>query len=231
MQKNILIVDDERDIVEMIQYNLSKAGFKVSTAFSGEEALSKALSVPDLLLLDVMLPDIDGWEVCRRLKRQERTASIPIIFLTARGTEIDEVVGLELGAEDYIAKPISMAKLLARIRSVFRLKEKQGVLPQDRDILRIGAMEIDASNHLAKIDETKLQLTKKEFQTLFYLASHCNRVISRETLLSEVWGSNVHVTERTVDVHIRKIREKLGSYATHIETLKGVGYRFRSKAV
>lgn len=230
MGKKILVVDDERDIVDMLQYNLSKAGFDVLTAHTGEEALLKTETLPDLILLDVMMPGMDGWEVCRTLKRQERTGSIPIIFLTARGSEIDEVVGLELGAEDYIVKPIAMAKLMARIRSVFRKREEKGGVQKSSEIIKIRDFEIDPANYEVRIGETKLQLTKKEFETLLYLAAHRDRVITRETLLREVWGPDVHVIERTVDVHIRKIREKLGSHAAFIETLKGVGYRFRAEA-
>lgn len=230
MGKNILIVDDEKDIIEMLKYNLQKAGYDVSAAHNGEEALGKAQQVPDLILLDVMMPGIDGWEVCRTLKRQDRTAFIPIIFLTAGGTEVDEVVGLELGAEDYIMKPIAVAKLLARIRSVFRRKEAKEKNLRHSGIIKIGELEIDSLKYEVSISATKLQFTKKEFDTLLYLASHRERVITREKLLNEVWGPDVHVVERTIDVHISKIREKLGVYATYIETMKGVGYRFREEA-
>lgn len=230
MTKKILVVDDERDIVDMLQYNLSKAGFDIVTASTGNEALSKVNTLPDLILLDIMMPDMDGWEVCRILKRQKRTALIPIIFLTARDDEIDEVVGLELGAEDYITKPITMAKLLARIRSVFRKREEREGVQKGYEIIKVQEFEIDPPNYEARIGITKLQLTKKEFETLLYLAAHQNRVITREVLLREVWGPEVHVISRTIDVHIRNIREKLGSYAFLIETLRGVGYRFRAKA-
>lgn len=231
MEKKILVVDDERDIVKMLQYNLVKAGFDVMTAYTGEEALEKSKNLPDLILLDIMMPEMDGWEVCRVLKRQEWTSAIPIIFLTARGNEIDEVVGLELGADDYIAKPIAIAKLLARIRSVFRKQEERRRRQvEGPEVIKVRELEIDRANYEACINGTKLQLTKKEFETLSYLAAHRDRVITREILLREVWGPDVHVIERTVDVHIRKIREKLGIHASMIETLKGVGYRIRSEA-
>lgn len=229
MGKKILVVDDERDIVNMLQYNLGKAGFDVVTAYSGDEALLKTEPLPDLILLDVMMPGMDGWEVCRILKRQERTASIPIIFLTARESEIDEVVGLELGAEDYITKPIALAKLLARIRTVFRRREEKEGGEKSSEIIKARELEIDPAKYEARIGKTRLQLTKKEFETLLYLAAHPDRVITRDTLLREVWGPDVHVITRTVDVHIRNIREKLGSHAALIETLKGVGYRFRTE--
>jgi two-component system alkaline phosphatase synthesis response regulator PhoP len=230
MGKKILVVDDEQDIVGMLQYNLQKAGFEVITAFHGAEALAKAELLPDLIILDVMMPEMDGWEVCRELKRRARTSLIPIIFLTARGDEIDEVVGLELGADDYIAKPISIAKLMARIRSVFRKKEEQADTQRASEVLTIQDLKIDPGNYQVHIGDRKPHLTKKEFETLLYLATHPDKVVTRETLLREVWGENVHVTERTVDVHIRKIREKLGPQAVFIETVKGVGYRFRTAA-
>lgn len=229
MGKKILVVDDERDIVNMLHYNLSKAGFDVVTAYSGDEALLKTEHLPDLILLDVMMPGMDGWEVCRMLKRQERTASIPIIFLSARGSEIDEVVGLELGAEDYITKPIALAKLLARIRTVFRRREEKENGEMNSEIIKARELEIDPAKYEARIGKTKLQLTKKEFETLLYLAAHPDRVITRDALLREVWGPDVHVIARTVDVHIRNIRKKLGTHAVLVETLKGVGYRFRAE--
>lgn len=229
MGKKILVVDDERDIVNMLHYNLSKAGFDVVTAYSGDEALLKTEHLPDLILLDVMMPGMDGWEVCRMLKRQERTASIPIIFLSARGSEIDEVVGLELGAEDYITKPIALAKLLARIRTVFRRREEKENGEMNSEIIKARELEIDPAKYEARIGKTKLQLTKKEFETLLYLAAHPGRVITRDALLREVWGPDVHVIARTVDVHIRNIRKKLGTHAVLVETLKGVGYRFRAE--
>ncbi len=227
MRKKILVVDDEKDILELLKFNLQKTGYDVITARDGKEALEKAREFPDLLLLDVMMPGIDGWEVCRMLRRQERTASIPIIFLTARDGEIDEVVGLELGAEDYLTKPITLAKLFARIRSAFRKREILDNPGGKSGIIQIGDLEIDPLRYQVRIGPTDVRLTKKEFETLLYLASHRERVITRAVLLNEVWGPDIHVTERTIDVHIRKIREKLGFHATHIETMKGVGYRFR----
>ena len=228
MAKTILIVDDEADILEMLQYNLEKEGYAVLTARHGKSALEQSRHKPDLVLLDVMMPEMDGWEVCRRLKQDPNTASIPVLFLTAKGAEMDEVVGLELGAEDYIVKPISMRKLLARVRAVLRRYETRKDGSHEADIICIDTLEINVPNYTVTIDTREVALARKEFETLVYLLRHRGRVISRETLLNVVWGENVHVVDRTVDVHISKIREKLGAYGGLIETVKGVGYRGRA---
>jgi two-component system alkaline phosphatase synthesis response regulator PhoP len=224
MAKTILIVDDEKDILELLKYNLQKDGFDVMIARNGNEAIAKANQKINLIILDVMMPGLDGWEVVRQLKKKNQTSKIPIIFLTAKGAEADEVLGLELGADDYIVKPISIPKLMARIRNVFRKhEEKESKLTA----IKIGAIEISPIEHTIKINGTEIFFPKKEFEVLHYLASHPNQVITRETLLSVIWGDDVQVVERTVDVHIRKIREKLDAHADIIETIKGVGYRLR----
>ena len=206
MSKKILVVDDEKDIVEMLKYNLEKSGYSVMIAHNGKEALEKAQKHPDLILLDVMMPEMDGWEVCRQIKRDEKTSDIPVLFLTAKGGETDEVVGLELGADDYVVKPIALAKLLARIRSVLRRKESVEARPGDKgNVIRIQDLEINALSYEVKVASKKIAFPKKEFETLHYLASHRGRVISREKLLNAIWGENVYVVDRTVDVHIRKI--------------------------
>jgi two-component system, OmpR family, alkaline phosphatase synthesis response regulator PhoP len=229
MPKSILIVDDEKDIIEMLKYNLEKEGLTVFTALNGIKALEQAQNNPDLILLDIMMPEMDGWEVCKQLMRDERTARIPVIFLTAKGSEVDEVVGLELGADDYIVKPISIRKLIARVKTALRRRESGSTPPEkSADIIRIEGMEINIPNYKVKIGKKEIFLPKKEFETLVFLANHRGRVVTRETLLNSVWGENVVVVDRTVDVHIRKIREKLGDYGEYIETVKGVGYRFRS---
>ncbi len=229
MPKKILVVDDEKDIVEMLKYNLEKEGYSVITALNGTRALEQAReNKPNLILLDIMMPEMDGWEVCRQLMRDEKTSTIPIIILTAKGSEVDEVVGLELGADDYIVKPISIRKLIARVKTALRRKEileTPGESPPD--VMQIGNLEINIPNYTVKIGTEELILPKKEFETLVFLANHRGRVISREVLLNAVWGENVVVVDRTVDVHIRKIREKLGEYGDYIETVKGVGYRFK----
>ncbi len=229
MPKKILVVDDEKDIVEMLKYNLEKEGYSVISALNGIRALEQAReNKPDLILLDIMMPEMDGWEVCKQLMKDERTSTIPVIFLTAKGSEVDEVVGLELGADDYIIKPISIRKLIARVKTALRRKEILDTPGETvQDILSIEGMEINIPNYTVKIGKQELVLPKKEFETLVYLASHRGRVISREVLLNAVWGENVVVVDRTVDVHIRKIREKLSEYGNYIETVKGVGYRFK----
>lgn len=221
----ILVCDDEKDIVDVLAYNLSKEGFLVYTAFNGQEALIKASSDFDLILLDVMMPYLDGLEVCRRLNENPETRDISIIFLTARNSEIDEIKGLELGADDYISKPISIKKLLARIHSVLRRKEQ----PSFKNILKIGKIKIDIDNYEIEIENQKISLPRKEFETFVYLAKNQGKIVRREQLLENVWGNDVVVTQRTIDVHIRKIREKLGNYSYLIETIKGVGYRLREK--
>lgn len=225
MPQKILIVDDEKDIVDLVKYNLVKEGYNVITARTGKQALEQALLQPNLVLLDIMMPEYDGLEVIKQLKKNEKTSRIPVIFLTAKGSDIDEVLGLELGADDYIVKPISLPKLLARVKSVLRKHEevvKHPTLP-----IIVGAIEILPTQHVVLVNKKELFFPKKEFDVLFYLARHTGEVVSRESLLNNVWGSDVQVVDRTVDVHIRKIREKLDHYAEYIETIKGVGYRLR----
>ena len=220
-----MVVDDEKDILSMLSYNLEKEGYRVTAVRTGKAALSSARDLPDLILLDVMMPEVDGLEVARRLKQDPATRSVPIVFLTARGGEIDEVVGLELGAEDYIVKPVSIPKLLARIRAIFRRRE--AAEPPQRP-LRFADVEIDPASYRITAGGTEVALTKKEFDILAHLAGRAGKVVTREALLDALWGDDVHVVDRTVDVHIRKIREKLGERADWIETVKGVGYRIRA---
>ncbi len=228
MSKTILVVDDEKDIVDMLKYNLEKEGYSVLTAHNGKKALQLSHKNPDLILLDVMMPELNGIEVVKQLKKEKATESIPVIFLTAKGSESDEIVGLELGAEDYIVKPLAIGKILARIRAVFRRKE-QGEIESTKasDFIRIGDLEINVLNYSVKIAEKEIAFPRREFETLVYLAKHRGVVLSRAKILDAVWGQNVYVVDRTIDVHVRKIREKLGRYAEYIETVKGVGYRFK----
>ncbi|HTY10287.1 MAG TPA: response regulator transcription factor [Bacteroidota bacterium] len=228
MQKTILVVDDEKDIVEMLQYNLEKEGYKVLTARNGKQALEQVKKHVDLILLDIMMTEMNGLDVLRELKRVERTKSIPVVFLTAKGSEVDEVIGLELGAEDYIVKPISIKKLIARVRTAIRRDAKDDAASEASNLLRIDDLEINVPNYTVTLGAKGLVFPKKEFETLVYLVRHRGRVISRDVLLNAVWGEGVFVVDRTVDVHIRKIREKLGKYADMIETVKGVGYRFKA---
>ncbi len=228
MGKKILIVDDEKDILELLRYNLEREGYTILTATTGKRGLEIASQQPDLIILDVMMPEMDGFEVCRRLKKEKKTESIPVIFLTARGTELDEVVGLELGADDYVIKPISPRKIIARVRNILRRNQTDAGGEAD-EIIRHGAVEINVPNVTVSVGRQEIFFPKKEFEVLVYLARRPERVISRETLLDQIWGNEVQVIDRTVDVHIRKIREKLGSFASHIETVKGLGYRWTEK--
>lgn len=226
MSKSILIIDDEQDILDLLKFNLESEGYQVYTASEGETAVKSAKRFrPDLILLDVMLPGKDGWEVIRELRSDANTQNLPIVFLTAKDSEIDEVIGLELGADDYIVKPISMRKLLARVKLAMRKSGASREQPAQK--LSFGEVIIDPDSYSVIIRGNVIPLTKKEFEILFYLAQRPGRVIKREQLLDYVWGENVVVIDRTIDVHIRKIREKLGDrFMQHIETIKGVGYRF-----
>ena len=228
MHPTILVVDDEKDILELLKYNLEKDGYRVLTARNGREALKLARQNPELVVLDIMMPELDGWEVCKAIRKDPATSKIPIIILTARDSEVDEVVGLELGADDYITKPVKVRTFLARVKRA--LKPRDVDLDQAAsDVLTIGELAIHVNNYMVKIRGKELHLPKKEFEVLLFLARHPERVITRETLLNEIWGHDVYVVDRTIDVHIRKIREKLGHHAAHIETVKGVGYRFKKE--
>ena len=228
MASTILIVDDERDILELLKYNLEKEGYRVLTAHNGKEALRVVRQLPDLVVLDVMMPELDGWEVCKAIRKDPATAKTPIVFLTARDSEVDEVVGLELGADDYITKPVKVRTFLARVKRA--LKGRAGAESEEGpELLKIGDLEIQINNYVVRIGSREIHLPKKEFEVLLFLARHPERVVSREALLNGIWGHDVYVVDRTIDVHVRKIREKLGRHAHHIETVKGVGYRFRKE--
>lgn len=229
MKKTILVVDDEKDIVDLLSYNLTKEGFAVITARTGREALGKLKQKPDLIILDVMMPEMNGLEVTRELKKDKSTALIPVLLLTAKGSETDEIVGLEVGADDYIIKPIKIGKIIARVHAALRRKEQASrEAVTQLDIIKIKDLEINVSSYTANIGNKKLILPRKEFETLVYLLRNRGKVLSRESVLNAVWGENIHVVDRTIDVHIRKIREKLGNYAEYIETVPGVGYRFKA---
>jgi len=226
MKEKILLVDNEHDIVEFLQYNLEQEGFNVVPAYDGREALEKLIEKPDLIILDIMMPRLDGFEVFKKIREKEEFQNTPIIFLTAKSGEIDEIKGLELGASDYIQKPISPKKLIARVKSNLR-KNSAGDTSEPAKI-NIGPLEIDRENYTVHINKEEKFLPRKEFEILYFLASNPGRVYSRDALLKAVWGPDIYVVDRTVDVHIRKIREKLGDNADLIETIKGVGYKFKS---
>ncbi|HET6527279.1 MAG TPA: response regulator [Balneolaceae bacterium] len=222
-QQTILVVDDEQDLLELIEYNLKKEGFDVLTAEDGKEGIEVARGHhPSLVLLDIMMPKMDGLEVVEHLRQDEQLGDIPIIFLTARGDEKTEIQGLDKGGDDYITKPISTKKLISRIKAVLRRSQITNELPDQIDV---HDLLIDKDRYVVKCDDEEFQLPRKEFDLLYFLAAHKGKVMDRQTLLNQVWGSNVYVVDRTIDVHIRKIREKLGD--EYIETVKGVGYRFK----
>lgn len=227
-QIKILLVDDEEDIIEFLRYNLLHEGYQIITAHNGYEALNKISENPDLIILDVMMPKMNGYEVFTKIKENNLIPNTPVIFLTAKSSEIDEIHALNLGADDFIQKPISMKKIIARIKSNLR---KAGKLNDGsghkKKVIEIGPVLIDVEQFVVKIDGQPVFLPKKEFEILLYLASNPGIVFNREQLLRDIWGNDVLVIDRTVDVHVRKIREKLGKYSEMIETIKGVGYKFR----
>lgn len=229
MKKRILVVDDEKDIVDILKYNLERESeFEVLTANNGRDALEIAESIPDLILLDIMMPELNGFEVCKQLKSNSDTSRIPVIFLTAKENEIDEILGLEIGADDYISKPISPRKVLARIKSVIRRTNPDSEKPVKlEENIKFKNLEIDSSSHSVRINHNEVFFPKKEFQLLHFLLSNRGKVYSREILLNQIWGENIYVVDRTVDVHVAKVREKLGEYSDYIETIKGLGYRFK----
>ncbi|QQS37386.1 MAG: response regulator transcription factor [Ignavibacteriales bacterium] len=226
--KKILLVDDEKDIVEFLQYNLKQEGFDVVVGYNGEEALLKVNENPDLIILDIMMPKLNGYEVCKKIRGLKGFEHTPIIFLTAKSGEMDEILGLELGANDYIQKPISPKKLVARVKSNLRNTEHPVEEKNEPVRIKIGPLDINREKYSIHIDGKEKIFPRKEFEVLYYLANNPGRVFSREAMLKDVWGADVYVVDRTVDVHIRKIREKLEKYADLIETIKGVGYRFKS---
>lgn len=227
MKTKILLVDDEKDIVEFLQYNLKQEGFQVLTANDGMEALEKVTKKPDLIILDVLMPKMDGYEACRRIRAIDDYKNIPIIFLTAKSSELDEIHGLNLGADDFIQKPISPKKLIARVKS--NLRKHESVLENAMmNEIKIGPIVINRERYTVSVDGQNIIFPKKEFEILAYLAANPGKVFHRDKILGDVWGTDIFVVERTVDVHIRKIREKLDKHADLIETIKGVGYRFKN---
>jgi phosphate regulon transcriptional regulator PhoB len=229
MAQRVLIVEDEPDIRELLVFHLEREGYQVAKARSGVEAVRLAqTSPPDLVLLDLMLPEMDGLEVCRRLRRDPVTQAIPIVMLTARGDEVDRVLGLELGADDYVVKPFSPRELVARIRAVLRrARPLPGTVP-----LTAGRLSIDPAAHTVTVDGAPVTLTRKEFDLLRALVEARGRVLSREFLLDHVWGYTAagEIESRTVDVHVRRLRQKLGPEGQRIGTVPGVGYRLESDA-
>ncbi len=221
----ILVVDDEADIRTLVALNLKREGFRVVTAENGQDALELALAErPVLIVLDLMLPDIQGTEVCRRLRAQHATADIPVLMLTARADEIDRVVGFEVGADDYVTKPFSVRELVLRCRAILRRAPSASEEPAEPIVY--GGLRIDISAHRVWVDGEELQLTATEFKLLVTLVQRQGRVQSRGRLLQDVWDMPPDLNTRTVDTHVKRLREKLGSAAPLVETVRGVGYRF-----
>ena len=224
-QKRILVVDDADDLVELLEYNLVRAGFAVVTASNGREALERiAQDPPDLVVLDLMMPGMSGNEVLRRLRNEEKTAELPVIILTAKGEETDQIVGLTLGADDYVTKPYSIQVLMARIDAVLRRVEKP-VPASETPMLRRGSLELDPTTYEARLDGQSLSLTLTEFRLLQALLEAKGTVLSRNALMTRAMGPGILVTERTIDVHVTSIRRKLGDHAPMLRTVRGVGYR------
>ena len=227
-KRKILVVDDEADIREMICYNLEREGFHVLTAADGESALKFCQTdEPDLIILDVMLPGIDGQQVCYKLKADEQMKHIPVIMLTAKSEETDEIVGLKVGADDYVRKPFSLRVLLARIDNLLRRQMQRSINTGSQQIIKRDHLIIDTARHEVRVSDKEVKLTRVEFNILMFLAKRPGWVFSRQQIIDEAIGEDVYITERTIDVHIAGLRKKLGHSSTLIETVHGVGYKFR----
>jgi two-component system alkaline phosphatase synthesis response regulator PhoP len=226
VRQRIVIIEDEADIVEMVRYNFRKEGFEVECYGRGKEGLEALRrSPPDLLLLDIMLPDEDGLTICRKLRTEDRLKSLPVIFLTARGEEIDRIVGLEIGADDYVVKPFSPRELVARVKAILR-RQARGA--EAGDVVEVRDLRLDVRTQDVSVRGAPVELSALEFRLLYFLAAHPRQVFSRERLLDEVWGRDCSVTLRTVDVHIRRLREKIEAKPEapeYIGTVRGAGYR------
>ncbi len=227
MNETILIVEDEPDLAEVLTYNLSSEGFNVRVAHTGTAALEQLSRepTPDLVLLDLMLPDISGIEVCRRIRENKQTRGVHVLMLTAKGEEIDRVVGFEVGADDYVTKPFSVRELLLRVKAI--LRRGQTDVKSDEKI-NFGLLEVDIPGHRVLVDGEETPLTALEFKLLTTFLERKGRVQTREVLLDDVWNIHANVTTRTVDTHVKRLREKLGPAGHYIDTIRGVGYRFRS---
>ncbi len=225
MPKSILVIDDEKDILKLLQYNLEKEGYQFLLAKTGEEGFEIARAKkPDLVVLDLMLPGMDGLEVCKLLRSHAGTKNIPVLMLTAKSSEIDQIVGLEVGASDYISKPFSVKVLLARVKNIFRGREKNEA--RSEAVLKRGDLILDRERQTVALKGKRIVFTKLEFRILAFLMENPGKVFSRDKLLSGAWGEETFVVDRTVDVHVKSIRQKLGKRREIIETVRGTGYRF-----
>jgi len=228
MAMRVLVVDDEPDLVELVRFNLKEAGYEIDAARSGREALALLRRrPPDLLILDLMLPDVSGTEICRQVRSDARLAGIPVLMLTAKSEEVDRIVGFELGADDYVTKPFSPRELVLRVRALLRRASGEG---EGAEILEQARVRLDVDRHRCQVDGEDIDLTAKEFRLLETLMRRPGRVMSRERLLDEVWGTDITVTARTIDTHLKRLREKLRGAGPLIETVRGVGYRFAERS-
>ncbi|MBI4713190.1 MAG: response regulator [Planctomycetes bacterium] len=219
----ILVIDDEKDLIKLVDHHLSKESFLVIGARDGRQGLDMALRhKPDLILLDVMMPKLDGWEVCKQLKSRPDLARIPVIMLTARAQETDKILGLEMGADDYVTKPFSPRELVARVKAVLRRFQSD----RNKEVLKLGDLVIDYAGRTVHLKDKKADLTNTEFNLLWHLVNHPGRVISRDDLISAGRGDDTVVIDRTIDVHIASLRKKMGKFDKLIETVRGVGYKF-----
>ncbi|MEO5365318.1 MAG: response regulator transcription factor [Magnetococcus sp. WYHC-3] len=230
MSHVILIIEDEKDLATTLAYNLKQEGYQARAALTGEEGLEQALQSPrpDVILLDLMLPGVSGIEVCRRLRENDATRGIPIIMVTARGEDIDKVMGFEVGADDYVVKPFNTRELILRIRAILR-RAQPGEEPVPHKEIRFGMLRMDQEGYRVWVEEEEVSLTAMEFKLLSTFLSRKGRVQSRDALLDAVWGTQSYVQIRTVDAHVKRLREKLGKAGAYVETLRGVGYRFRTE--
>ncbi len=224
MSPRILVIDDEQDIRELVRFGLTQEGFSVDTAATAEAGFDRiSQAKPDLIVLDLMLPDMSGTDVCRKLRADSETADLPVVMLTARSEEVDRIVGLELGADDYVTKPFSPRELALRVKAVLRRSRPDR---SESKRLEHESLMMDLESHRCRVNDQNVELTAKEFDILAALMRRPGRVWTRDMLLEELWGSEITVTHRTVDTHLKRLREKLGEASRYIDTVRGVGYRF-----
>lgn len=229
MKQTILIVEDEKDLSQLISYNLEQAGFRTKTAFAGDEAYEKASKeIPDLIVLDLMLPKMSGLEVCRMIRSNPKTKLIPIVMLTAKGEEIDRVVGFEMGADDYLVKPFSPRELVLRVKAILKRSKPDSQEEGSASVIQFEKTKIDPAQHRVWVAGKEIILTATEFKLLEYILRSKGRILTRDLLLDKVWGYDVAVTTRTIDTHVKRLREKLGKSGDVIETVRGVGYRLKN---
>ena len=225
MQKYILIIDNAKEYLDFLSSNLMNEGYKVVTAENGASALELVKQIPDLIILDIVLPDMNGLDIVRELKRTATTTAIPIFVLTSKETEADEIISLEVGSDDFFVKPVQIQRFLARIRAIFRQRDKNQLIFTDEEVISFKGLKIRVPDYTISYGNTTIPFPRKEFEILIHLFHHREKVVTREAISRAVWGSSIQVTNRTIDVHIGRIRKKLGRYAHLIGTVHGIGYR------